>query len=302
MALQLANGGTIQNTLAKAQAKQDNLDAISKATREASFNHKWSLLPGYADEQGNALQQDAFNASTDSYQGAIKFNELKNKLELDPWGAYRASAADTLAQVATNDPTQIYQSKLASMVNGQFGVDDPSYKFRVEQGQQALERSQAAHGMLGSGNAAIELTNYGQNAGSQEYQAQFGRLLQGMQGISQTNNTRMQQLMSLAGVNLNPAAYGQQQIGFANAAASQTSANASATNAATGASHEAYSQYSSNQEQAGIRDSLQNAWASSPQSAGKTGSTYSGTIYDNRGNSGYGAKYNNGSITSAGYF
>ena len=61
--------------------------------------------------------------------------------------------------------------------------DDPNsiqqtaaYKFRVGQGQEALQRQMAAKGMLGSGNRLMELTKYGQDMGSQEYDAQHARL------------------------------------------------------------------------------------------------------------------------------
>lgn len=62
-------------------------------------------------------------------------------------------------------------------------LDDPdsikktgAYKFRVGQGQEALERSLGAKGMLNSGNRLTELTKYGQDMGSQEYENQFSRL------------------------------------------------------------------------------------------------------------------------------
>ena len=51
-----------------------------------------------------------------------------------------------------------------------------AYKFRVGQGQEALQRSLGAKGMLNSGNRLMELTKYGQDMGSQEYDAQAGRL------------------------------------------------------------------------------------------------------------------------------
>jgi hypothetical protein len=51
-----------------------------------------------------------------------------------------------------------------------------AYKFRVNQGQEALQRSLGAKGMLNSGNRLMELTKYGQDMGSQEYDNQFGRL------------------------------------------------------------------------------------------------------------------------------
>ena len=62
-------------------------------------------------------------------------------------------------------------------------LDDPdsikqtaAYKFRVGQGQEAINRSLGAKGMLGSGNRLMELTKYGQDMGSQEYDAQAKRL------------------------------------------------------------------------------------------------------------------------------
>jgi hypothetical protein len=47
-----------------------------------------------------------------------------------------------------------------------------AYKFRVGQGQEALQRSLGAKGLLNSGNRLMELTKYGQDMGSQEYDAQ----------------------------------------------------------------------------------------------------------------------------------
>jgi hypothetical protein len=69
------------------------------------------------------------------------------------------------------------QSRMSSL------LDDPSsiqqsaaYKFRLGQGEQALQRQQAAKGMLGSGNRLMELTKYGQDMASQEYDNQATRL------------------------------------------------------------------------------------------------------------------------------
>lgn len=122
----------------------------------------------------------------------------------DPWGFYRESFSNKLAENETVDPSNIYRDKLAKMSTGEFGIDDPSYRWRFEQGQQALERSQAAKGLLGSGNAAVELQEYGQGAASQEYGAQFDRMLQALSGVSQQYNTQQTRLMELAGVNLDP--------------------------------------------------------------------------------------------------
>lgn len=87
-------------------------------------------------------------------------------------------------QMAIADQTpapgqDIYSQRLAQMMTSGFTPDDPSYQWRMQQGQLALERSAAAKGMMGSGGLAAALTDYGQRSGAQEYAAQFGRLLQG---------------------------------------------------------------------------------------------------------------------------
>lgn len=72
--------------------------------------------------------------------------------------------------------------KLSDLVNSgeltkdfAFSEDDPSYQWRLQQGQQAVERSAAARGGLNSGATLKALTRYAQGAASQEYQAAFDR-------------------------------------------------------------------------------------------------------------------------------
>jgi hypothetical protein len=128
----------------------------------------------------------------------------------DPWSRYRGEAGIQLAgDMRQGSPSDFYQQKLQAMSSGEFSPDDPSYQFRFQQGQQAAERSLAARGLLNSGNAAIELQQYGQGAASQEYGAQFSRMLQGLQGVEGAYNQQMGRLMSMAGVNIDPTAGGQ---------------------------------------------------------------------------------------------
>jgi hypothetical protein len=128
--------------------------------------------------------------------------------DADPWGTSggRAQAAGQLASQNQNDPSNLYRDKLAAMSSGKFTPDDPSYQFRFDQGQQAVERSAASKGLLGSGNAAIELQQYGQGAASQEYGAQFNRMLAGMSGVESQFNTQMSRLQTMAGVTNDPLA------------------------------------------------------------------------------------------------
>lgn len=58
-----------------------------------------------------------------------------------------------------------------------FTQEDPSFKFRLQEGLQALERSAAARGVLASGGTFKGITNYAQQAASQEYQNAFNRFM-----------------------------------------------------------------------------------------------------------------------------
>ncbi len=82
------------------------------------------------------------------------------------------------AKAAPGPGRSAYDQRLQQMTLGSFAPDDPSYAWRLEQGMTNLGRSQAAKGMLGSGNMAAELLSFGQGMASQEYGAQFNRLLQ----------------------------------------------------------------------------------------------------------------------------
>ena len=99
---------------------------------------------------------------------------------------------------------------------------DPGYAFRLQQGQQALERSAAARGMTLSGAQAKALTAYGQGMGSQEYMNAYNRyntdqsnLYNRLAGIS---GTGLQAGSALAGVGTNVAnQISNAQLGIGNA-------------------------------------------------------------------------------------
>lgn len=101
------------------------------------------------------------------------------------------------------------EARLKSLLDNPDSIKETgAYKFRVRQGEEALQRQLGARGMLNSGNRLMELTKYGQDMGSQEYENQFGRL-----GNLLTN-------------------YSQSWIGDKNANTSRYSAEAGAWNAA----------------------------------------------------------------------
>ena len=73
--------------------------------------------------------------------------------------------------------TNPYEQRLQSLMSNPDEIANTNaYRFRFNEGQQALERSAAAKGMLRSGNTLAALANYGQGAASQEYGNEVSRL------------------------------------------------------------------------------------------------------------------------------
>lgn len=73
--------------------------------------------------------------------------------------------------------TSAYDAQLSNlMTNPDAIASSAGYKFRVDQGNQAIQRSAAAKGMLGSGNTLAELLRYGQGEAAQEYGNEVSRL------------------------------------------------------------------------------------------------------------------------------
>ncbi len=57
-------------------------------------------------------------------------------------------------------------------------VNSPAYKFRMEQGQQALTRNAAGRGTLLTGGTLKDAIGYGQGLASTEFDKDFGRQFQ----------------------------------------------------------------------------------------------------------------------------
>ena len=81
--------------------------------------------------------------------------------------------------------------------------NDPGFQFRLQQGQDALQRSAAARGSLLTGGTAQDLAKFGQDYASNEYGNVYNRALNDYQqryNIFQNNqNTEFNRLMALSG-------------------------------------------------------------------------------------------------------
>ena len=83
----------------------------------------------------------------------------------NPFGGVPAVSQDNRFAAGLTDA----ESRLRALLDNPDSVQQSAaYKFRVGQGQEALQRSLGAKGLLNSGNRLMELTKYGQDMGSQE--------------------------------------------------------------------------------------------------------------------------------------
>lgn len=195
-------GAAVIGSVASSSAADKQQEAADKAAelqlqmaREAN-----ELQQGFYDQaqanQSPWLQSGGM--ANAALSGALGLGtEFKDQGGFDENGVRRYGASGSEMN-ATSD-------KFAGMLSGNFGdkdfTTDPSYQWRLEQGQKALEQSASARGGLLTGQAAADITNYGQNAASQEYQNAFGRyqteqtnLYNRLIGVStQGQNTAVQQ-------------------------------------------------------------------------------------------------------------
>jgi hypothetical protein len=102
------------------------------------------------------------------------------------------------ASADTNAAADAYAGKFTETFKPNDLYTDPSYQWRLTQGTQNLNSSAAARGMLGSGQNLKDITNYGQEAASQEYQNAYNRF--------NTNQTNLyNRISALAGMGQNTA-------------------------------------------------------------------------------------------------
>jgi len=133
---------------------------------------------------------------------------------------YREAGYSALSDISNMKP---YLTKQFGQEDFQAGID-PSYNFRLAQGNLATTNLANQAGGLVSGNTLQGLTNYGQGAASQEFQNAFNRFqtqrgniyntLAGIAGIGQTAQGQVANLAQNTAGNI-----GQATIGIGNAMA-----------------------------------------------------------------------------------
>lgn len=128
-------------------------------------------------------------------------------------------------------------------------IEDPGYKFRLSEGNKALDRAAAAKGSYFSGRAAKDLTRFAEDSASQEFGNAYDRWDRG-------NTTTFNRLASVAGVGQTAAGqtqaagsnYGNQAAANITGIGNATAAGkVGAANALTGGISQGVSMYSNNE-------------------------------------------------------
>jgi hypothetical protein len=143
-----------------------------------------SLIGGLASNKAASTQAQAASDATAAQQTALSQQTALNKPFYD-------TGVNALNKLSTQNPYTPEAFNYSA---------DPGYAFRFNEGMKGLNATAAARGGLISGNALQAATNYGQQAGSQEYQNAYNRYLTNNQQNLQAYNTNTALQQNLAGI------------------------------------------------------------------------------------------------------
>jgi hypothetical protein len=125
-----------------------------------------SLIGG--SQQAKATK-DAAKAQAKATKATIKQQERALERQIGLQEPFRQTGVSALPEYET---ASAYTPFSMNAFNA-----DPGYQFRMSESMKALERSAAARGILQSGGTLKDITRFGQDAASQEYENAFRRYL-----------------------------------------------------------------------------------------------------------------------------
>ena len=141
-----------------------------------------AAISANAANKAARTQADAANAASGLSQAQYE----QNRTDLTPW---REAGGTALGQMSAGTANGAEFNRDFTLADFQ---KDPGYQFRMDQGQQALERGAAARGGALGGGSLKALDRYGQNYASGEYQNAYNR-------FNADKASRFNRLASLAG-------------------------------------------------------------------------------------------------------
>lgn len=172
-----AAGSTIPRFMQLRNAANATGGAQVPFTNPDANNFGMNGTPG-AGTTGGFQNPDTLPGAWPGLNGAAGTGTVANGL---PGMVPRTDGGGTPGAPGTADPNSGFGS-LAQGFNEQFQAptdvteqNDPGYKFRLQQGTDALQRSAAARGGLLSGGTAKDINDYAQNSASNEYGNVYNR-------------------------------------------------------------------------------------------------------------------------------
>lgn len=120
-------------------------------------------------------QRKEYQNAYDQSFGAGSYNEKIKDMGLDATIAYNGLINNPAMWNEWLTGGHAYQAPEAFNFTADDLTDDPSYKWRLQQGLDAMQQSQVAGGLNLSGAAAKQINDWAQNEASKEYAAAYGR-------------------------------------------------------------------------------------------------------------------------------
>jgi hypothetical protein len=179
---------------------------------------------GDTQAQASMYAADLQKKAADEALAFQKQTYADQQRNIAPWLNAGTGAINTLASLMspggqlTQGWNETFRAPTASDL-----YNDPSYQFRLAEGQKALERSAASRGGLLSGGTAKALNQYTQDYASNEYNNKYNRAMgEYQQKYNEFNNNQANIYNRYAGL----AGVGQTAATNLNSSASQTANNA----------------------------------------------------------------------------
>lgn len=138
-------------------------------------------LPMYPSQQ-QVYAQQANQAQLEAQRQAIEWANQQRMTDPSYWmQAFNASGSGSggggVGAPQYQDTAAQYRTRLNTLMDNPDSIANTgAYKFAFQQGNEAVNRSLAARGLLKSGNRLAELTKFGQGLASQQYGAEFDRM------------------------------------------------------------------------------------------------------------------------------
>ena len=176
----------------------DNLDPMTRMMYEARYRNGDPAERAAFEAQHMGVPtsvRDLSGANTGIHGDTLQYGQRQDQTTLDEAGlnaeidrrlAEQDAQQRAAEEAARNDPNYgrlSQEFKFDTYTPDKFSYtgedlyDDPSYQFRLQQGQKALDRQGAAAGRFLSGRQLQASSNYNQGAASQEFQNAYSRAL-----------------------------------------------------------------------------------------------------------------------------